>query len=141
MHFLIFQIGKDGGTIDWTIVKLLRFSEDCELRYIEMSEEELDRELAHLDKGIRTKVRQCIQSYKWCRKIYGKSGKSRSKAIATYPELESCPLSNNPEGLVYQDTRGNMSPRILSKHFSLWVILTLVLRYVLKDGNTAQQII
>ena len=104
---------------------MLRFSEDCELRYIEMSEEELDRELAHLDEGIRIKVRQCIQSYKWCRKIDGKSEKLRREAIATYPELESCPLSNNPEGLVYGDTRGNMSPRILSRNLPFLPIVLM----------------
>ena len=126
-HFLNSKyIGQNGVIIYWTAVKLLRFSEDCELRYIEMSEEELDRELAHLDEGIRIKVRQCIQSYKWCRKIDGKSEKSRREAIATYPELESCPLSNNPEGL---DTRGSMSPRILSQNLPFLPILPIVLMF------------
>ena len=129
LYCLIFQKGKDGGNIYWTIVNLLIFSEDCELRYIEMSKDELDRELAHLDKDIRTKVRQCIQSYKWCRKIGETSEKSRREAIAIYPELESCPLSNNPEGLVYGDTRGNMSPRILSKYYQFLPMLKIVLMF------------
>ena len=126
LHFLIFQKDKDGGNIYWTIVNLLTFSEDCELRYIEMSEEELDREFAHLDEGIRNKVRQCIQIYKWCRKIDLKSEKSRREAISAYPELESCPLSNNPEGLVYGDTRENMSPR-MSNNVPFWPMLITVL--------------
>ena len=129
LHFLIFQTGKDEGNIYWTIVNLLTFSEDCELRYIEMSEEELDREFAHLDEGIRTKVRKCIQIYKWCRKIDLKSEKSRREAIVMYPELESCPLSNNPEGLVYGNTRENMSPRILSQNFLFLPILTIILMF------------
>ena len=129
LHFLIFQKGKDGENIYWTIVNLLTFSEDCELRYIEMSEEELNREFAHLDEGIRTKVRQCIKIYKCCRKIDLKSEKSRREAIATYPELESCPLSNNPEGLVYGDTRENMSPRILSQNLPFLPILIIVLMF------------
>ena len=129
LFFLLFQKGKDGEKIYWTIVNLLTLSEDCELRYIEMSEEELDREFAHLDEGIRTKVRQCIQIYKWCRKIDLKSEKSRKEAIATYTELESCPLRNNQEGLVYGETRENMSPRILSQNFIFLPILTIILMF------------
>ena len=129
LHFLILQKGKDGGHIYWTIVNLVTFSEECELRYIELSEEELDREFAHLDVGIRTKVRQCIQIYKWCREIDLKSEKSRREAIATYPELESCPRSHNPEGLVYGNTRENMSPRILSQNFIFLPILTIILMF------------
>ena len=129
LHFLILQKGKDGGNIYWTIVNLVTFSEECELRYIELSEEELDREFAHLDEGIRTKVRQCMQIYKWCRKIGLKSEKSRKEAIATYPELESCPFSNNPEGLVYGDTRENISTRILSQNLPFLPILTIVLMF------------
>ena len=42
----------DDAILDWTFVKLLRFSEECDKKYIEMSEEQLDIELKrHPDEG------------------------------------------------------------------------------------------
>ena len=103
----------DGAIIDWTFVKLLRFSEECDTGYIEMSEKELDIEL---ERPLTT-AKLCIQFSKVCRRlISGKSFKSRQKAIERYQQLEDCPLDN------IADTRENMSPRILSQSFPLWHI-------------------
>ena len=115
----------DSAILDWTFVKLLRFSEECDKRYIEMSEEELDIVIKrHPDEGLVTTVKLCIQIYKACRRlISGKPFKSRKKAIARYPQLVDCPLDK------IADTRENMSPRILSQNFPFWQILTIVFMF------------
>ena len=119
--FLLFYI--DGAILDWTIVKMLRFSEECDTGYIEMSEKELDFELERPS----TTAKLCIQFSKVCRMlISGKSFKSRKKAIARYHQLEDCPLDK------ITGTRENMSPRILFQNFPLWQMLTSL--YVLKPN-------
>ena len=116
--FLLFYI--DGAILDWTFVKLLRFSEECDTRYIEMSAKELDIELERPS----TTAKLCIQISKACKTlISGKPFKSRKKAIARYPQLEDCPLDK------IADTRENMSPRILSQNFPLWQMLTIVFMF------------
>ena len=116
--FLLFYI--DGAILDWTIVKLLRFSEECDTGYIEISEKELDIELERPS----TTAKLCMQISKVCKRlISGKSFKSRKKAIARYHQLEDCPLDK------ISDTRENMSPRILSQNFPLWQMLTIVFMF------------
>ena len=110
----------DGAILDWTIVKSLRFSEECDTGYIEMSEKELDIEIERPS----TTAKLCIQFSKVCKRlISGKSFKPRQKAIERYQQLENCPLDN----IAY--TRENMSPRILSKSFPLWHMLTIVFMF------------
>ena len=116
--FLLFYI--DGAILDWTFVKLLRFSEECDTGYIEMPEKELDFELERPS----TTAKLCIQFSKVCRMlISGKSFKSRKKAIARYHQLEDCPLDK------ITGTRENLSPRILSQNFPLWQMLTIVFMF------------
>ena len=110
----------DSAILDWTIVKLLRFSEECDTGYIEMSEKELDIELERPS----TTAKLCIQVSKACKKLISeKSFKSRKKAIARYPQLKDCPLDK------IADTRENMSPRILSQNFPLWQMLTIIFMF------------
>ena len=95
-----------------------------------MSEEERDLEFRHLDEGLVTTAKLCIKSFKECRKLYkkiGKSVKSKRKAGTTYPELEYCPLNDIPEDVV--DPRGNRSPMILPQFFPFWPMLTIVLMF------------
>ena len=91
-----------------------------------MSEEELEQKLDLKNKpGIRTGLKKCRKKYNACKWwIFGKSEKSRRKAIATYPELKGCPLDGIVEEVV--DTRGNMSPR-MSKNIPFLPMLLFVL--------------
>ena len=103
---------------------MLTFYEECEKRYLEISEEELEQKLdLKNNPGIKDHS-QCRKKYNACKRwIIGKSDKSRRKAIATYPELEGCPLDRIAKEDV--DTRENMSPR-MSKNVSFWPMLTFV---------------
>ena len=116
--------------MEWTIVHLLRFSEVCEIRYFELSEEELEFKLKNNpDEGFRTYAKQCRNLYHACKqRIFGKSSQSRRKAIATYPELEGCPPDCRNSDCFHEefvDTRGNMSPR-MSKNVPFWPMLITV---------------
>ena len=90
-----------------------------------MSEEELEQKLdLKTNPGIRTTLKKCRKKYNACKRwIFGKSDKSREKAIATYQDLEGC-LLDAFAGVV--DTRGNMSPR-MSKNVPFWPMLTIFL--------------
>ena len=101
------------------------FTEECEKRFLEMSEEELEQKLdLKNNPGIRKTIEKCRKKYSACKRwISGKSDKSRKEAIATNPDLEGC-LIDAFAGVV--NTRGNMSPR-MSKDVSFWPMLTVVL--------------
>ena len=125
---ILFHKGQDEPIIEWTTVHLLTFSEECEKRYLEMSEEELEQELdSKNNPGIRTTIEKCRKKYNACKTwIKEKSGK---KPIATYPEIEGCPPDcRNPDCFqeFVVDTRGNMSPR-MSKNVPFWLMSTIVL--------------
>ena len=132
--FLLFHKGQNKPIIEWTIVHLLRFSEVCDIRYFELSAEELEFKSKNIpDEGLKTfakYAKQCRNLYDACKKnIFGKSSNSRRKAIATYPELEGCPpdCRNSDcfqDGVV--NTRGNKSPR-MSKNVPFWPMLITVL--------------
>ena len=130
--FCLFHKGQDEPIIEWTIVHLLRFSEACDIRYFELSEEELEFKLKNNpeDEGYRATLKQCRNLYHACKKrVFGKSSKSRRQAIETYPELEGCPPDcRNPDCFAeeFVDTRGNMSPR-MSKNVPFWPMLITVL--------------
>ena len=122
---ILFHKGQDEPIIEWTAVHMLTFSEECEKIYLEMSEEELEQKLdLKNNPGLRTTIEKCRKKYNACkRRIFGKSDKSRKKAIATNPDLEGC-LIDAFAGVI--QTRGNMSPR-LSKNIPFWPMLTIVL--------------
>ena len=113
---------------------MLRFSEVCKIRYFELSAEELEfKSKNNTDEGFRTfakHAKQCRNLYDTCKKkIFGKSSNSRSKAIATYPELEGCPPDCRISDCFQDDfvkIRGNMSPR-MSKNIPFWPTLIAVL--------------
>jgi hypothetical protein len=104
---ILFHKGQDEPIIEWTTVHLSTFTEECEKRYLEMSEEELEQILdLKSNPGIRTTIEKCRKKYNACKRwISGKSYKSRKVAIATNPDLEGC-LIVAFAGVV--NTRGNM---------------------------------
>ena len=125
---ILFHKGQDEPIIEWTTVHSSTFTEECEKRYLEMSEEELEQKLdLKNNSGIRTTIEKCRKKYNACKTwIKEKSGK---KQTATYPELEGCPPDcRNPDCFqeFVVDTRGNMSPR-MSKNIPFWPMLTVVL--------------
>lgn len=122
---ILFHKGQDEPIIEWTTVHLSTFTEECEKRYLEISEEELEQILdLKNNSGIRTTIEKCRKKYNACKRwISGKSDKSRKVAIATNPDLEGC-LIDAFAGVV--NTRGNMSPR-MSKNIPFWPMLTVVL--------------
>ena len=122
---ILFHKGPDEPIIEWTTVHWSIFSEECEERYLEMSEEELEQNLdLKNNPGIRKTIEKCRKKYNACRRwISGKSDKSRKEAISTNPDLEGC-LIDAFAGVV--NTRGNMSPR-MSKNVPFWLMLTVVL--------------
>ena len=122
---ILFHKGQDEPIIKWTTVHLSTFTEECEIRYLEMSEEELEQKLdLKNNQGIRKTIEKCRKKYNACKRwISGKSDKSRKEAIATNPDLEGC-LIDAFAGVV--NTRGNMSPR-MSKNVLFWPMLTVVL--------------
>lgn len=122
---ILFHKGQDEPIIEWTTVHWSIFSEECEERYLEMSEEELEQNLdLKNNPGIRKTIEKCRKKYNACRRwISGKSDKSRKEAISTNPDLEGC-LIDAFAGVV--NTRGNMSPR-MSKNVPFWLMLTVVL--------------
>ena len=104
---MLFHTGQDEPIIEWTTVHLLTLWEECEIRYLDMSEEELEQKLdLKNNPGIRTTIKKCRKKYNACKRwIFGKSDESRKKAIATYPDLEGC-LLDAFAGVVH--TRGNL---------------------------------
>ena len=128
---ILFHKGPDEPIIEWTTVHFLTFSEECEKRYLEMSEEELEQKLdLKNNPGIRKTIEECRKKYNACKRwIFEKSDKLRRKATETYPELEGCPPDcRNPDCFqeFVVDTRGNMSPR-MSKNVPFWLMSTIVL--------------
>ena len=105
--FLSIHKCKDGAILDWTIIKLVRFSEDCKMRYIEMTDEEIDMEF----EDFRKRVKQCKIIWNECK-----------RRKFEYPEHCSS-LSSIAE------SRENNSPRFVAQNFPFMTIFTTVLMF------------
>ena len=104
-------VGQDEQIIEWTFVKLLRFSEECDIRYIEMSDEELEREVETDFSTFKAKVERCKIMWNECRR--GKFDKRYCPSLGNIPDTDT-------------NTRGNNSPRLLLQNLPLWPILTIL---------------
>ena len=81
---ILFHKGQDEPIIEWTTVHLLKFFEECEIRYLEMSKEELEQKLdLKNNPGIRKTIEKCRKKYNACKRwISGKSDKSRKNQVS-----------------------------------------------------------
>ena len=105
--FLSLHKCKNGAILDWTIVKLVRFSPDCKMRYIEMSDEEIDMEFEDFKK----RVMQCKIIWNECKR-------------RKFEYSEHCPSLSS-----VLESRENNSPRFVEQNFPFLTLFTAVLMF------------